>query len=326
MTSNPQPNDTPRQLPEEPEDEDFVAGDTGEDVGEDLGEDADDPGDSVEPHVARPPRPKKAPSAISGRKYRKRDLVAIDGLRPSLAERIRRDYPDLAPSAKISLGELARYRMLYVEELLQEEHGEFTELDRQVAESIAKQDTIAENIEEEFDEHRTFGERLSDHLAKFGGSWSFLIAFAIVLCVWMAFNIYRGEKEAFDPYPFILLNLLLSCLAAIQAPIIMMSQKRQEAKDRERSFNDYKVNLKAELEIRHLHEKLDHLISRQWQRLSEIQQLQIDMLHQDRRRTKVKAARRPHGEAAPEGADEAEASVDRADPRTASSRVTGGNT
>jgi len=191
--------------------------------------------------------------------------------------------------------------MLYVEELLQEEHGEFSELDRQVAESISKQDTIAENIEEDFDEHRTFGERLSDHLAKFGGSWSFLIAFAAVLLVWMAFNAYRGEKEAFDPYPFILLNLVLSCLAAIQAPIIMMSQKRQEEKDRQRSFNDYKVNLKAELEIRHLHEKLDHLISRQWQRLSEIQQLQIEMLHQDGRRTKVKAPRQPQDDDATDG-------------------------
>ncbi|MEI2735743.1 MAG: DUF1003 domain-containing protein [Rhodoblastus sp.] len=235
------------------------------------------------------PRPKKLPSALTGRKYRKRDLVNIDQLRPSLADRIRRDYPDLPPQAKISVGELARYRMLYVEELLQLEHGEFTELDRQVAESISKQDTIAENTEEEYEEHRTFGERLSDHLASFGGSWSFLISFGLVLLVWMAFNVWRGEKEAFDPYPFILLNLVLSCLAAIQAPIIMMSQKRQEEKDRQRSFNDYRVNLKAELEIRHLHEKIDYLISRQWQRLSEIQQVQIEMLHEGGRRRKVKS-------------------------------------
>ncbi|MGO9432079.1 DUF1003 domain-containing protein [Rhodoblastus sp.] len=233
-------------------------------------------------------RVKKATSAISGRMYRKRQLVRIDSLRPSLADRIQRDFPDLPPNAKISFGELARYQKLYVEELLQQEHGEFSELDRQVAESIAKQETIAENTEDEYDEQRTLGERLSDHLASFGGSWAFLISFGAVLVIWMAFNIARGEGAAFDPYPFILLNLVLSCLAAIQAPVIMMSQKRQDEKDRQRSFNDYRVNLKAELEIRHLHEKIDYLISRQWQRLSEIQQVQIEMLHQGVRHKKIK--------------------------------------
>lgn len=234
-------------------------------------------------------RVKKATSAISGRMYRKRQLIRIDSLRPSLADRIQRDYPDLPPNAKISYGELARYQKLYVEELLQQEHGEFSELDREVAESIAKQETIAENTEDEYEEQRTFGERLSDHLASFGGSWRFLISFGVVLVIWMAYNVARGEAASFDPYPFILLNLVLSCIAAIQAPIIMMSQKRQDEKDRHRSFNDYRVNLKAELEIRHLHEKIDYLISRQWQRLSEIQQVQIEMLHQGVRHKKVKS-------------------------------------
>ncbi|MCW2282819.1 putative membrane protein [Rhodoblastus acidophilus] len=243
---------------------------------------ADEPTFELESDVSGKPRVKKLASAISGRRYRKRQMVRIDSLRPSLAERIRRDHPDLPENARISLGELARYQMLYVEELLQQEHGEFSELDRQVAESIANQDTIAENIEDDFEEHRTFGERLSDHLASFGGSWKFLLSFAGFLAVWMAYNIVKGD--AFDPYPFILLNLVLSTLAAIQAPVIMMSQKRQEEKDRQRSFNDYRVNLKAELEIRHLHEKIDYLISRQWQRLSEIQQVQIEMLQQGQRK------------------------------------------
>jgi len=227
-------------------------------------------------------RRKKVLSAISGKKYRRRDMVNIDGLRPSLAERIRSDFPDLPANAMISRTELARYRMIYVEELLQQEHGEFTELDRQVAESISNQDTIAENTEEEFEEHRTIGEVLSDHLASFGGSWAFLISFFTVLLIWMGFNIFQGETSAFDPYPFILLNLVLSCIAAIQAPIIMMSQKRQEAKDRLRAFNDYRVNLKAELEIRHLHEKMDYLISKQWQRLAEIQQMQLEIMQERR--------------------------------------------
>ena len=217
-------------------------------------------------------------SAISGKRYRKRDLVRLHALRPALAEFIRRDFPGLAPEAMISVRELARYRMRYTEDLLQQEHGEFSELDRQVAESIAKQDTIAENTEEEFEEHRTFGDKVSDHLASFGGSWSFLISFGVVLVLWMTINVVAGT-HAYDPYPFILLNLCLSCIAAVQAPIIMMSQKRQEVKDRLRADNDYRVNLKAELEIRHLHEKLDYLVSRQWQRLAEIQQIQMEMMN-----------------------------------------------
>src|ERR1041384_6912531 len=159
-----------------------------------------------------------------------------------------------------------------------QEHGEFTERDQQVAQSIAKQDTIAENIEDDFLEQRTLGQRLSDGLANFGGSWTFLISFGAFLFVWMAISVVMGEAKSFDPYPFILLNLVLSCLAAIQAPIIMMSQKRQEAKDRLRSENDYRVNLKAELEIRHLHEKIDHILTRQWERLAEIQQIQLELM------------------------------------------------
>ncbi|HTJ58187.1 MAG TPA: DUF1003 domain-containing protein [Devosiaceae bacterium] len=228
--------------------------------------------------IGRPPS-KRIASAISGKRYRKRDLVKVDELRPTLAEFIRRDFPDLSPKAMISVRELARYRMRYTEELLQQEHGEFSELDREVAESIARQDTIAENTEEEFEEHRTFGDKLSDQIASFGGSWAFLISFGVFLFVWMAINVVLGITRAFDPYPFILLNLMLSCIAAVQAPVIMMSQRRQETKDRLRADNDYRVNLKAELEIRHLHEKLDYLISRQWQRLAEIQQIQMDMMH-----------------------------------------------
>ena len=225
---------------------------------------------------------KRIPSAISGKPYRKRNLIRLDTLRPSLADRIRADFPDLPADAQISGQELARYRKLYVEELLQTEHGEFGELDSRVAESIARQDTIAEDTEEEFEETRTIGEKLSDHLADFGGSWAFLISFGVVLCLWMALNVVMGETKAFDPFPFILLNLILSCIAAIQAPIIMMSQKRQEVKDRLRAQNDYRVNLKAELEIRHLHEKIDYLISKQWQRLAEIQQMQLEIMQERR--------------------------------------------
>jgi uncharacterized membrane protein len=237
----------------------------------------------VEVEVGKPPS-RRIASAISGKRYRKRDLVKVVTLRPALLDLIRRDFPDLPHNAMISVRELARYRMRYIEELLQQEHGEFGELDRQVAESIARQDTIAENTEMEFEEKRSLGDRLADHLASFGGSWTFLMAFGAVLCLWMALNVIEGQGRAFDPYPFILLNLLLSCIAAVQAPIILMSQRRVEVKDRLRANNDYRVNLKAELEIRHLHEKLDYLISRQWQRLAEIQQMQMEMLHENRKK------------------------------------------
>jgi uncharacterized membrane protein len=229
--------------------------------------------------------PKRHACAITGRERPKKDLVRLDTLRPTLADRIRVDHPALADDALIDRTEINRYRNLHVEEMLRAELDEFSELDQQVAQSIANHDTIAENIEDDFLEQRTLGQRLSDHLASFGGSWTFLISFAVFLLIWMAINIAIGAAKSFDPYPFILLNLVLSCLAAIQAPIIMMSQKRQEAKDRLRALNDYQVNLKAELEIRHLHEKLDHLITKQWQRLAEIQQIQLEMLQDSRRRT-----------------------------------------
>jgi len=237
-------------------------------------------------HVSK--RSPRGVCAISGKERVRRDLIPLEAIRPSLAERMRTDHPELGPESLISLSELARYRTLYVEELLKAEHGELTELDRQVAESMATHETLAENVEEEFEDQRTLGERWSDKLASFGGSWVFIILFGAWLIIWTAYNLWAPEAKQFDPYPYILLNLFLSMLAAIQAPIIMMSQKRQEAKDRLRSESDYRVNLKAELEIRHLHEKMDHLISRQWQRLAEIQQVQLEMMHDfadGRRRT-----------------------------------------
>ncbi len=220
----------------------------------------------------------RARCAISGQDVPHGKLVTLDHLRPALVQRIRQDHPDLPDDAAVSRTEVNRYLMTYVEDLLRTERGDLTRLDAEVARSLAQGELVSQNIENDT-EARTLGERLSDGLATFGGSWTFLIGFGAVLAVWIVVNILAAER-AFDTYPFILLNLVLSCVAAVQAPIIMMSQKRQEAKDRLRALNDYRVNLKAELEIRHLHEKLDHLISRQWQRLAEIQELQIELLQQ----------------------------------------------
>ena len=208
-------------------------------------------------------------------------MILVGNLRPSLVERIRRDYPDLPQTAMIGKTEVDRYRALYVEELLLAEHGELSMLDRQVAQSLANHDTIAEDIEQSYADKRPLGDRFADNLALFGGSWAFLIGFGVALAIWMAANSILAGRWDFDPYPFIFLNLILSCLAAVQAPVILMSQRRAEQKDRLRAESDYRVNLKAELEIRHLHEKLDHLISKQWQRLAEIQQIQLESMQQD---------------------------------------------
>ena len=163
--------------------------------------------------------------AISGREYPRRDLMSLEEVRPSLAELIRADHPGLSLDALISRAELSQYRTRYVEELLKAEHGELTELDRQVAESLATHETLAENIDEAFEDRRTVGERLSDRVATFGGSWFFLILFSVTLAMWMVFNLAVPLSDQFDGYPFLLLNLVLSCLAAFQAPVIMMSSE-----------------------------------------------------------------------------------------------------
>jgi uncharacterized membrane protein len=145
---------------------------------------------------------------------------------------------------------------------------------------LQQHEIISSDISKQFEKKLTFGEQLSDRIAAFGGSWRFIILFGSVLLVWIVVNSIVLMSRAFDPYPFILMNLILSTIAALQAPVIMMSQNRSEARDRLRGENDYKINLKAELEIRHLHEKLDHLLRRQYNRLFEIQQIQIELLEE----------------------------------------------
>jgi uncharacterized membrane protein len=175
--------------------------------------------------------------------------------------------------------DLARFRRRYVEALLEEERGEITELDARVLDSFEKGTlTVQAGAPAAIDQAETFGERVADRVAAFGGSWTFILSFLAVLVLWMALNVVGLSADPFDPYPFILLNLVLSSLAALQAPVIMMSQRRQEDKDRLRSENDYMVNLRAELEIRQLHEKIDHQMAKQWERLAELQQIQIELL------------------------------------------------
>src|ERR1051326_457314 len=207
-------------------------------------------------------------------------------LRPSLFEFVRKKFPDLDNKAFICFDDLGKFRKDYIKDVLEDELGELSALDHEVIESLQQHEMLSADISKQFEKKLTFGERLSDRMAEFGGSWKFIILFGAVLIAWIILNAVLLLNRGFDPYPFILLNLILSCLAAIQAPVIMMSQNRAQARDRLRAENDYKVNLKAELEIRHLHEKIDHLLRRQYNRLFEIQQIQIELLQEIGRQRK----------------------------------------
>ena len=175
---------------------------------------------------------------------------------------------------------LNRFRAHFIAHIITQQKGELTQLEKEVISSLEQQALISENINTQFDESLTRGQQLADRLATFGGSWAFILTFLGLIIIWILLNSLTTGESKFDPYPFILLNLCLSCIAALQAPVIMMSQNRQEAKDRFRSEQDYLVNLKAELEIRNLSRKLDQLISHQWERLLEIQTIQTELLEE----------------------------------------------
>ena len=168
------------------------------------------------------------------------------------------------------------------ERLFRTKYDHLGKQERHVAHHLAERTHIARNVAQDFTEQMTFGQRLADRVAAFGGSWTFISIFAVVLVVWVVLNSFLlvRYRESFDPYPYILLNLFLSMLAAIQAPIILMSQNRQAYKDRLSADHDYEVNLKAELEIIALHEKIDLLRDKQWNELILIQQEQLRLLSQ----------------------------------------------
>jgi uncharacterized membrane protein len=216
--------------------------------------------------------------SICGRAFALRDLVPGAAIRDTVQQMIIGEHPDWSPESFICRPDLNQFRAKYVHSLLESEKGELSSLEQEVVHSLRDHEVLAKNIEEEFEQKWSLGDRLADRLAAFGGSWTFLIIFGAFIALWIVMNSMVLLLHPKDPYPFILLNLVLSCVAAVQAPIIIMSQNRQEAKDRLRSQHDYQVNLKAELEIRHLHEKIDHLLSHQWERLADIQEIQLELL------------------------------------------------
>jgi uncharacterized membrane protein len=207
-------------------------------------------------------------------------LAHTGAIRKEIINYLKKMNPSWNGEGYISEDKLKEARNEYLKKLLQDDKGEMNQLDEEVLNSLQNEATITRDINSEITERLTTGQRIADKVASFGGSWSFIIMFLLIIIIWILGNIYLLTKKPFDPYPFILLNLVLSCVAALQAPVIMMSQNRQEAKDRIRSQNDYKVNMKAELEIRQLHQKMDHLLLQQHQRLFEIQEMQMEILEE----------------------------------------------
>jgi len=195
-------------------------------------------------------------------------------------EIIRSEHADWSPDGFICVDDLDRYRNAYLRRVVEASSGELSALSASIEQNLRDLDLQSRNLNAEFDRKLTTGERVADRVAEFGGSWVFIGFFGAVLFVWIVLNAGLLLRHPFDPFPFILLNLILSCVAALQAPVIMMSQNRQEAKDRLRAEHDYRVNLRAELEIRHLHTKLDYLLAHQFQRLLEVQEVQVELMEE----------------------------------------------
>ncbi|HEY4176039.1 MAG TPA: DUF1003 domain-containing protein [Kofleriaceae bacterium] len=208
------------------------------------------------------------------------DLVPLAVAHLGLTERIaaKMSVP-LEDDDHICRSCLNRERIAHSTERLREERGELTALESEIAKQATMHLAIARDADEVFERGKTFGNRTADRVAAIGGSWAFVIGFFTALAVWIVANVILATRS-FDPYPFILLNLVLSTLAAVQAPIIMMSQNRVAARDRAQASEDFRTNLKAELEIASLHEKIDHLLHSQWEQLIEMQTTQLDLLQQ----------------------------------------------
>jgi uncharacterized membrane protein len=217
-------------------------------------------------------------SAISGISFNENEKIYGRAIHDPILGLIKKEYPDFNAEDCISINELNVYRQKYVSNYLSTEIGALSAMEKNVISSLKEDKSIVSIVEEE-EEARNLGQKVADKVADFGGSWTFIISFVVFITIWIASNVFIFLNKGFDPYPFILLNLILSCVAALQAPVIMMSQNRQEEKDRNRAKKDFMINLKSELEIRLIHDKIDHLIMHQQQELIEIQKVQIEMMN-----------------------------------------------
>ena len=222
----------------------------------------------------------KVACALCGAEQARRHMAVAAALRHEVFEHIRSAHPEIGLDARICKRCMGAERVAFLVARLEQERGELSEVEDDVARKAAQHLIVAEHIDEEFTRKTTAGQRVADRVAAIGGSWPFLAIFFALLAAWMAVNVLALRERAFDPYPFILLNLVLSCLAAVQAPIIMMSQNRLAARDRAQADLDFRTNLKAEIEIAALHEKMDHLLHSQFQRMVEVQEIQLDLLNE----------------------------------------------
>lgn len=206
--------------------------------------------------------------------------IPLKDIEPDVQKNILKDHPELTLDSIICFSHVMDYRLAHIKTMIKSDSKEMQVLNETVFNSIKEGNPVSKNMNEAKDDSLTAGQRTADAIAKFGGSWPFIFSFVFVLVAWITINSMALLGKAFDPYPFILLNLVLSCLAAIQAPVIMMSQNRQAERDRMQTTNDYQTNLKAEIEIRLLHQKLDHLLTNEWQHLIEIQTIQLSLLEE----------------------------------------------
>ncbi|WP_086314254.1 hypothetical protein A5821_001862 [Enterococcus sp. 7F3_DIV0205] len=204
--------------------------------------------------------------------------ILLKNVEEEIRQFILNQRPDLTEDSAVFFPELLNYRLDYIKTMIKSDSQTMEKLNETIVQNIKDNETISNNLNTTVEKNLTLGQKTADSIAKFGGSWPFIFLFIAVLVIWIIINSTQLLGKPFDSYPFILLNLALSCLAAIQAPVIMMSQNRQEARDREQANNDYKVNLKAEIEVNLLHEKMDYLINSQWQHLVQMQHLQIELL------------------------------------------------
>jgi uncharacterized membrane protein len=225
------------------------------------------------------------PCQICGKQKRENDVVPAASVGASIVGVIVRDHPAWSPEGYICQADLNRFRTAYVRDVLKKEQDEYSSLAETPGYTGTEEEHIPKNDYAEYEKELTVGERLSDRIAGFAGSWSFIAVFAGLVFLWVALNTWILFTRPFDPYPFILLNLVLSVLTAIQAPVIIMSQNRQEIRDRLHAERDYQVSIHTELEIHRLHKKIDHLLASQGQRLLEIQNIQIELMEEMAKKT-----------------------------------------
>jgi uncharacterized membrane protein len=207
-----------------------------------------------------------------------RTLASPQKLENRILDLIKVDRPEWEGKRGICGNCLEQYRAKKFISYIEAEYQKMSELEHAVVSKITRRDRVSRKVHAQIEKEMTFGQRVADRVAQFGGSWPFIGLFGAILLVWMVMNGWLLARHPFDPYPFILLNLVLSTLAALQAPVIMMSQNRQAQKDRMHAQQDYEVNLMAEIEIRDLHDKLDSLRFKQWHELWHIQKRQIELL------------------------------------------------